>query len=1098
MNKMTKFLPLLLLPLAMIMLAFSNGSPGGRTGSPGDSGQNCTGCHSGSPQSASNWITTNIPPSGYVPGQTYTITATGTHSGVVRFGFELTAENSAGAKVGTFIITNATQTKLVNQNKAVTHLSGGTTPSGNTKTWSMNWTAPAQGTGPITFYAALNAANGNGNNSGDVIYLTSTTVLEQETVAIAFRVDMSNVVVSPLGVHIAGNFQGWNPATSIMTHVGDNIYERTFYLVEGTTALYKFVNGNSWANVEPIVGPCTSGADNNRTLIVPGINTVLPAVCFGSCNICDPPLVNVTFQVDMSQQTVAPDGIFLAGTFNGWTNNNPMTHAGNDIYALTLTLGAGDYHQYKFKNGANGWETVPVSCAQGGNRFITVPAVSTTLVAVCFGSCIPCELPPVPVEITFQVDMSNETISPDGVRIAGGFQGWNPGSTLMTNIGNNIYTYTATLPSGSYQEYKFVNGTTWAQSENLPPECSNSNNRYFTVPQTNTILDLVCYGECGPCQGPSLPQMTFQVDMSEQTVSPNGVKILIQGSPNTSFLMVDIGNYIYQVTIPFEEATEVKYRFQNGAIDELVPAECGVGSIFQGYWRVLNVPGFDLTLDPVCFAKCGPCVPVNVTFRVDMSNETVSPDGVHLAGLFQGWNPSTTPMTNVSGGIWELTIEFAANQYTEFKYINGNEFAFSEMVPEECGVDDNFGGFNRFLTVPQSDVILDLVCFGSCAECIVPVEVEVTFQVDMTNEIVSADGVFIAGSFQGWQSDVSQMTHIGNNVYSYTTLLIEGNYYEFKYINGNSFDFAESVPFECNQNGNRFLTVPLDGTVLDPVCFGGCGECPLLVAITFSVDMSQQEVSPDGVHLVGDFQNWNPTATPLTHQGEGIYTVEVILPAGTYQTYRYINGNSYETGIIENVPEECGVEDGFGGMKRYLDVPLETTALDLVCFGLCGECPILHQISLPAGWSGLSSYLLPENSDIEIIFSDILSELVIVQNMTGYYYPATGVNSIVNWESQSAYQIKLTEAVTLTIAGQPESNKTLQLSEGWNLIPVISDEPVAVNDLFAGVAGNLIIVKAVADVTIFWPTYNVNTIGMMQPGKAYFVKMAAPGAVTFP
>jgi hypothetical protein len=223
-----------------------------------------------------------------------------------------------------------------------------------------------------------------------------------------------------------------------------------------------------------------------------------------------------------------------------------------------------------------------------------------------------------------------------------------------------------------------------------------------------------------------------------------------------------------------------------------------------------------------------------------------------------------------------------------------------------------------------------------------------------------------------------------------------------------------------------------------------------------------------------------------------------MLPAGTYQTYRYINGNSYETGIVENVPFECGVDDGFGGFKRYLDVPLEATALDLVCFGLCSACPIQHQISLPAGWSGLSSFLIPENADIEIVFEGILSELVIVQNMTGYYYPATGVNTLGNWESQSAYQIKLTEAVTLTIAGQPESNKTLQLTEGWNLIPVISDEPVAVSDLFAPVTDNVIIVKAAADVSIFWPAYNVNTIGMMQPGQAYFVKMAAPGVVTFP
>jgi len=157
---------------------YSSGSPGGKTGSPGD-GANCTQCHTGTPQSASGWITTNIPAMGYTPGQTYTITVTGTHSGVGKFGFETTAESSGGSKKGTFIITDAVQTQLTNSNHAVTHTSAGTTPSGNSKTWTFDWTAPAAGTGNITFYAAFNAANGNGNNQGDVIYLTSTSVSEE-------------------------------------------------------------------------------------------------------------------------------------------------------------------------------------------------------------------------------------------------------------------------------------------------------------------------------------------------------------------------------------------------------------------------------------------------------------------------------------------------------------------------------------------------------------------------------------------------------------------------------------------------------------------------------------------------------------------------------------------------------------------------------------------------------------------------------------------------------------------------------------------------------------------------------------------------------
>lgn len=158
---------------------YPTGSPGGRTGSPGDNGATCTGCHSGSNQQVSGWITSNIPSSGYVAGQTYTITATATHSGAAKYGFEITCESTSNdAKTGTFVITDPSQTTKVNSNKAVTHTSNGTNPSGGAKTWMFDWTAPAEGTGNVKFYGAFNAANGNNETSGDVIYTSTLTVFE--------------------------------------------------------------------------------------------------------------------------------------------------------------------------------------------------------------------------------------------------------------------------------------------------------------------------------------------------------------------------------------------------------------------------------------------------------------------------------------------------------------------------------------------------------------------------------------------------------------------------------------------------------------------------------------------------------------------------------------------------------------------------------------------------------------------------------------------------------------------------------------------------------------------------------------------------------
>jgi TctA family transporter len=38
---------------------------------------------------------------------------------------------------------------------------------------------------------------------------------------------------------------------------------------------------------------------------------------------------------------------------------------------------------------------------------------------------------------------------------------------------------------------------------------------------------------------------------------------------------------------------------------------------------------------------------VPVTFQVDMSNELVSPEGVYVAGSFQGWDAGATPLSDV-------------------------------------------------------------------------------------------------------------------------------------------------------------------------------------------------------------------------------------------------------------------------------------------------------------------------------------------------------------------------------------------------------------------------------------------------------------------
>jgi hypothetical protein len=139
----------------------------------------------------------------------------------------------------------------------------------------------------------------------------------------------------------------------------------------------------------------------------------------------------------------------------------------------------------------------------------------------------------------------------------------------------------------------------------------------------------------------------------------------------------------------------------------------------------------------------------------------------------------------------------------------------STVLPYEGNLSAPCGnGSNRTLTVPSSSsTSLPIVCFSSCDNCIEPIQV--TFNVNMSQVMVSANGVHLAGNFASagygtddWTPNVIPLSDSnGDGIYSVTLNLFEGNTYEYKFINGNAWGGDESVPGGCNSFGNRYYTV---------------------------------------------------------------------------------------------------------------------------------------------------------------------------------------------------------------------------------------------------------------------------------------------------
>ncbi|MBA3514848.1 MAG: PQQ-dependent sugar dehydrogenase [Pyrinomonadaceae bacterium] len=158
--------------------AFSAGPPAGYTRAPGEEPEACAECHV-PPEAGTGQISITAPQT-YIPGQTYPVTVTHTNADAtrLRWGFQLTALDSADVKAGNLQNTSSLTQILDNQGPGnsrqyIEHTSLGTfAGQQGGASWTFNWQAPSTDIGPVVFYAAGNHANNDGNSSGDHIYST--------------------------------------------------------------------------------------------------------------------------------------------------------------------------------------------------------------------------------------------------------------------------------------------------------------------------------------------------------------------------------------------------------------------------------------------------------------------------------------------------------------------------------------------------------------------------------------------------------------------------------------------------------------------------------------------------------------------------------------------------------------------------------------------------------------------------------------------------------------------------------------------------------------------------------------------------------------
>jgi len=269
------------------------------------------------------------------------------------------------------------------------------------------------------------------------------------------------------------------------------------------------------------------------------------------------------------------------------------------------------------------------------------------------------------VNLEVQATLGNFDPASDTVELHGSFDGWGAGITLQqVPAGPALYQGTVDLSGapGSAVQYKFVinQAGTLIWEGNVGP--GGAQNRTVNVPDSAQTLPVVYFNN--QTSAPTTIAVTFQVNMEIQKEMGNfhpathlvevhgefdnwGVGAALSPSATNANI------YVGTVEVTGSPGTTSAYKFVTNKDGTLVwEGNVGPGGAFGN--RTFTLADSAQTLLVVYFdnVEVNPGAGIPVTFQVSMAVQTAlgnfdpASGTVTLAGAFNNWSTSETPMTN--------------------------------------------------------------------------------------------------------------------------------------------------------------------------------------------------------------------------------------------------------------------------------------------------------------------------------------------------------------------------------------------------------------------------------------------------------------------
>jgi len=158
--------------------------------------------------------------------------------------------------------------------------------------------------------------------------------------------------------------------------------------------------------------------------------------------------------------------------------------------------------------------------------------------------------------------------------------------------------------------------------------------------------------------------------------------------------------------------------------------------------------------------------------------------------------------------------------------------------------------------------------------------------------------------------------------------------------------------------------------------------------------------------------------------------------------------------------------------------------------------PCTQAVDISENWSLISSYVIPNDPELELVFEDISDNLLIMLSKSGIFWPSQNINTLGEWNAVEGYKIKMAEQAMLCMNGDITEIETVNLIQGANYLPVLSQNNVVATDIFNQIEDELIFAFDL-DGAIYWPEGGLFDLQVLEPGKAYLLLLNAEASVTF-